>query len=259
LGYANIDKEMLKPMDNQNSPEKNGWSEETWRVFAEYGQYIVPHRLIQLKIISALLVGLEDDARIIDLCCGDGLLAEMLLDSKKAAIVYGLDGSVEMLRRATGRLSRFGSRFVPKMIELSDQAWRSSGEPVDALVSSMAIHHLDGPQKQVLFADIHRMLKKNGTIVIADITDPVSEPGRLLAADMWDESVKDCSMEMDGNTGVYDFFRREEWNIFRYPDPEDIDKPSPLYDQLRWLEKAGFVEIEVHWMLAGHAIFSARK
>jgi tRNA (cmo5U34)-methyltransferase len=250
---------MLKPMDYQNSPDKNGWNEETSRVFVEYGQYFVPHRLMQFKIISALLVGLEEDCRIIDLCCGDGLLSEILLDSKKDAIVYGLDGSVEMLRRATGRLSRFGSRFVPKMIELSNQAWKSSAQPVDALVSSMAIHHLDGPQKQALFADIHRMLKENGTIVIVDITDPVSEPGRLLAADMWDESVKDRSIEMDGNTGAYDFFRREEWNIFRYPDPEDIDKPSPLYDQLRWLEVAGFVEIEVHWMLAGHAIFSARK
>ncbi len=250
---------MLKPMDDQNSPDMNGWDEETSRVFVEYGQYFVPHRLMQFKIIAALLGGLEEDCRMIDLCCGDGTLAGMLLDSKKEAIVYGLDGSVEMLRRATGRLSRFGSRFVPKMIELSSQAWRSSAEPVDALVSSMAVHHLDGPQKQALFADIHRMLKANGRIVIADITAPASEPGRLIASDMWDETVKDRSIEVDGNTGAYDFFRREKWNIFRYPDPEDIDKPSPLYDQLRWLDEAGFVEIEVHWMLAGHAVFSARK
>jgi tRNA (cmo5U34)-methyltransferase len=250
---------MLKPMDDQNSPDKNGWSEENSRVFVEYGQYTVPSRQAQMKIIAALLSGLEQEARIIDLCCGDGLLAERLLDSKKKAVVYGLDGSVEMLRRATRRLRRFGSRFVPQWIELTDLEWRSLPEPVEALVSSMAIHHLDGSQKQTLFADIHKMLKENGVLVIADIIDPVSEAGRKLAADLWDESVKDQSIEMDGNSEVYDFFKREKWNIFRYPDPEDIDKPSPLFDQLRWLEEAGFREIEVHWMLAGHAIFSARK
>jgi tRNA (cmo5U34)-methyltransferase len=246
-------------MDDQNGTEKNGWNEETSRVFVEYGQYTVPKRLAQMKIITALLAGLGEGARIIDLCCGDGLLAEKLLESKKEAIVYGLDGSAEMLQRATRRLRRFGSRFVPQWIELTNLEWRSLPEPVDALVSSMAIHHLDGPQKQTLFADIQKMLKENGLLVIADIIDPISEAGRRLASDLWDESVKDQSIEMDGNSEVYDFFRREKWNIFRYPDPEDIDKPSPLFDQLKWLEGAGFREIEVNWMLAGHAIFSARK
>ncbi len=246
-------------MAEQNSTDKNGWNEETSRDFINYGQYIVPHRHLQLQIISSLLAGLEDGCQIIDLCCGEGLLAEILLDNKKESIVYGLDGSEEMLRRATIKLSRFGNRFVTKIIELSDKSWRLSIAPVDAVVSSMAIHHLDAPQKQDLFSDIYKMLKQNGRIVIADITNSISEPGKLLAADMWDETVKNRSIEVDGNTDVYDFFRREGWNIFRYLDPEDIDKPSPLYEQLRWLENAGFVEIDVNWMLAGHAIFSARK
>ena len=46
---------------------------------------------------------------------------------------------------------------------------------------------------------------------------------------------------------------------FWYLDPDDIDKPSPLFDHLQWLEDAGFVDVDVHWMLAGHALFSARK
>ena len=42
-------------------------------------------------------------------------------------------------------------------------------------------------------------------------------------------------------------------------DPEDIDKPSPLLTQLKWLEQAGFKAVDVFWMQAGHAIFGGWK
>ncbi len=45
----------------------------------------------------------------------------------------------------------------------------------------------------------------------------------------------------------------------RYLDPDDIDKPSRLFDQLNWLEQAGFSDIDVHFMQAGHALFSGWK
>jgi hypothetical protein len=47
--------------------------------------------------------------------------------------------------------------------------------------------------------------------------------------------------------------------MYRYFDPDDIDKPSRLLDQLKWLEQAGFADVDVYWMLAGHAIFGGRK
>ena len=30
-------------------------------------------------------------------------------------------------------------------------------------------------------------------------------------------------------------------------------------EHAKWLEEAGFVQVDVHWMLAGHAVFSAQK
>ena len=47
--------------------------------------------------------------------------------------------------------------------------------------------------------------------------------------------------------------------MYRYFDPEDIDHPSRLFDQLKWLEQAGFADVDVYWMLAGHALFGGRK
>jgi tRNA (cmo5U34)-methyltransferase len=246
-------------MAETDPSDRNGWDEEASRTFVNYGEYFVPHRRLQLQIMAALLSGLDEACQIIDLCCGEGVLAEILLDTIQGATVHGLDGSQEMLQRAAARLSRFGNRFVPQTMELSDRGWRSTSMPVDAVVSSLAIHHLEASQKQALYSDLHRMLKKNGRIVIADVIDPVSQPAKALAADLWDEAVRERALEVDGNTEAYDFFKRAGWNIFRYLDPEDIDQPSPVYEQLGWLENAGFVEMDVHWMLAGHAIFSARK
>jgi tRNA (cmo5U34)-methyltransferase len=123
----------------------------------------------------------------------------------------------------------------------------------------MAIHHLPGLQKQQLFTDVLQMFTGDGIFIIADIIEHTNEMGKNQAAKALDEAVRRRSIELDGNTAAFDFFQKEGWNIFRHLDPKDIDKPSPLFDQLKWLEESGFINIDVHWMLAGHAIFSARK
>jgi tRNA (cmo5U34)-methyltransferase len=245
-------------MDAERPDELNGWSEETSRDFINYGRYIVPERETQMQIICSLLSGLEAPGFILDLCCGEGLLEEIMLDKFPAISIQGLDGSDEMLQKASQRLRRFGERFRGVKFELASPAWRTPASPFNAVVSSLAIHHLLGSQKQALFFDINNMLKPNGRFVIADVIQP-APMGKELAAETLDEVVQKRSFELDGNSSAFDFFKREGWNIFRYLDPEDIDKPSPVFDQLKWLEQAGFVEIDVHWMLAGHAIFSARK
>jgi len=45
--------------------------------------------------------------------------------------------------------------------------------------------------------------------------------------------------ELDGNLEGFTTFERMHWNTYHYFDPEDIDKPSRLLDQLKWLEQAG--------------------
>jgi len=103
------------------------------------------------------------------------------------------------------------------------------------------------------------MLAEKGLFIVADVVAHPDETVRKLVADALDESVRKRSLELDGNTSAFDFFQREGWNIFRQLDPEDIDKPSTLFDQMKWLEQAGFAQIGVAWMLVGHVLFSARK
>lgn len=131
----------------------------------------------------------------------------------------------------------------------------------DAVVSSLAIHHLDSTEKQVLFKDVASILAPGGSFIIADLTEPMDRFGRKLAANTWDEAVRQRSLDLDGDLRGYDQFRQLGWNHYGEPGPEpdSIDKPSSLFDQLKWLEQAGFTDVDVFWMKAGHAIFGGRK
>ncbi len=246
-------------MTENNHEQTDHWSEETSRLFINYGRYFIPQREFQMQVISGLLSILEGENHIVDLCCGEGLLDEIILEGHPSFTLHGLDGSDEMLLKAGERLSRFGDRFTADKFELASDDWRKPGQAINAVISSMAIHHLTGPQKQELFADIFKMLSPDGIFIVADIIAHPDRMGEQQAAEALDDIVRRRSLELDGNLSAFEFFIREGWNIFRYLDPQDIDKPSPLFDQLQWLERSGFSHIDVHWMLAGHAIFSGRK
>jgi len=244
-------------MTRDNPP--NQWDEETSKRYLDYGRYFVPAREQQMLIMVDLIKAMPQPGLILDLCCGEGLLAEMLLDALPGSSYLGMDGSALMLEKAGDRLSLFGDRVKLTSFDLADRSWRKPEGLFQAVVSSLAVHHLDGAGKLALFQDVYAMLKQGGAFIIADMVEPTTSPGRDVAADAWDEAVRRRALELDGNTASLDFFQREGWNTYKYLDLDDIDHPSPLFDQLKWLDQAGFVGIDVHFMLAGHALFSGWK
>lgn len=229
------------------------WSETDSEAFIDYGRYFVPRRAEQIAVISRLLTAGEASLRILELCCGEGLLAEAILEQLPAATVLGCDGSTRMLNRAGKRLARFGARFRARGFDLAAAEWRRPDEPYDAVVSSLAIHHLDAGEKQALYRDVHGMLRPGGRFIVADIVQPVTLEAVEAAAAAWDAAVMVQSLQLAGSLEPYHFFEREQWNLFRHPDP--MDKPSPLHDQLNWLIDSGFAAADVMWLQAGHAIF----
>jgi tRNA (cmo5U34)-methyltransferase len=235
------------------------WNEEASRTFIDYGRYFVPEREHQIETICALIPPNDQPFQIIELCCGEGLLASALLADFPTCTVYGFDGSSEMLKQAQHQLARFGARFQTRLFDLAATDWRKPAWPVRAVVSSLAIHHLDEPQKQTLFRDVYQMLTPDGVFVIADVIQPAHPRGAAVAATAWDRAVQQRALALDGNEDALAIFEQEKWNMYRYFDPEDIDKPSRLLDQLKWLEQAGFGDVDIYWMLAGHAIFGGRK
>ena len=80
-----------------------------------------------------------------------------------------------------------------------------------------------------------------------------------MATCLWDEVVKKQSFVLDGNLGAFEHINETRWNYYSDPEPDALDKPSTLLEQLKWLQEAGLVDMDVFWMNDGHAIFGAYK
>jgi tRNA (cmo5U34)-methyltransferase len=231
-----------------------GWDETDSHDFIDLGRFFVPGREEQIAAVLAMIPD-PGDGLLVDLCCGEGLLSRALLERFPRARVLAMDLSPAMLAQARASLTAQGDRFITQPFDLADSSWRTFPEPVRAFVSSLAIHHLDGAGKQRLFADLAAALAPGGALVIADLVKPATAAAHQLAAQTWDDAVRQRSWELAGHTGPWKKFRDERWNFYADPEPDPVDQPSPLLDQLRWLEAAGFHGVDVYWMKAGHAVF----
>lgn len=244
----------------QGTTEDNPrWQETDSETFVEYGSYFIPEREVQTDVICSLIPAASGECRMLDLCCGEGVLTYALLERFPGSHVFGYDGSQTMLDTARAALSIFAERFETRLFDLADTSWRSFPQPLHAVVSSLAIHHLDAAQKQRLFRDVYAMLEPGGAFVLADIIQPTSKQAVALAGRQWDEAVRQRSLHLSGDLAAYEEFHTLGWNSFTAPEPDPVDKMSPLFDQLKWLEQVGFEAIDVFWAKAGHAVFGGYK
>lgn len=250
---------MVKPRRKPRSRRVKGWDEGSSRSFLDYGRYFVPDRERQISIIADLIPPPPAGALLVELCSGEGLLARALLERFPTCRLLALDGSAAMRTRTQESCDDHADRLTIAEFDLAGRDWRIFPELPHAIISSLAIHHLDGQQKRTLFRDLAEALASGGVLVIADIVRPTDSLGLNVAAQQWDETVRARALALDGDLRAFVEFERLGWNFFRDPDGDPIDKPSTLAEQLTWLAEAGFIGVDCQWLLAGHAIFRGRK
>ena len=100
------------------------WSESDSDDFIDYGAYFVPEREVQIDTICSLIPEPDASAHIVELCCGEGLLAAALARQFPTATVHGLDGSTNMLEASARRLEPFGERSDTRRFDLAATEWR---------------------------------------------------------------------------------------------------------------------------------------
>lgn len=233
------------------------WELSDTEVFARYGDAFVPRRAEQAEIVVDLLNSVPP-GEVLDLCCGEGRLsAEFLLRDPSRRVAL-LDGSKEMLSLAEGRLADFAGRVRTVRADIADRSWREPARYA-GVMTSLAVHHLDGPGKQQLYRDVFAMLIPGGVFVMADLMEPATQVGREVAARGWDEAVHQASHEQFGGDAAERAFTATGWNYYRLSGPDPIDKPSSVAQHLNWLGAAGFQGVDVVWMYAGHAVITATK
>ena len=236
------------------------WTEQNSRTFIDIADVAVPDRREQLgAILSLIPADVSDGFTVVDVCCGDGRLSEAVLERYPRSEVLALDGSEIMLSVASKRLARYGGRAMVRAFALDVGGWTEElPSPLRCVVSSLGIHHLDEGQKRDLFSRLARRIEPGGAILIADIVAPVSEHIKSAHNEIWHRCARRQSEELTGSLATYDRAVDEGWAYYAVEDDE-VDKPSPLFDQLKWLEEAGLTIVDCFWMRAGFAVYGGYR
>jgi tRNA (cmo5U34)-methyltransferase len=241
------------------------WSEDNSADFLELGELFVPARAEQLATLVDLVPAQPTETfTVVELGAGAGHLAQAILEQFPHCHYVALDGSERMREHLSRHLARLGDRVEIRPFELAEQAWRQTlPSPLRCVLSSLCVHHLTGPQKRQFFAEMEQRLEPGGSLLLADVVEPTGPLIAHLFARQYDEIVREQSLVQRGNLSGYEQFNEMRWNYFRYDyasaDPDPIDHPSPLSDQLSWLGEAGFGVASCFWMRAGHAIYGGYK
>jgi tRNA (cmo5U34)-methyltransferase len=183
---------------------------------------------------SALLEFIPNTARrILDLGTGDGrLLALLKLALLKEGVheteAIALDFSPAMIEAARKRFA--GDSSVTVVTHNLDRRLPALGK-FDAVISSIAIHHVVHERKRELYTEVHGLLNPGG--VFCNLEHVASPTPRLHE----------------------EFLNRIGFTV------ETEDPSNKLLDvetQLQWLREIGFVDVDCHWKWRELALLAGR-
>jgi ubiquinone/menaquinone biosynthesis C-methylase UbiE len=123
----------------------------------------------------------RDGERILDIGCGTGLLTIEIARRMQTGEVIGVDASLPMIDVARRKRAGGVCGFEPG---LGEDLPFDDGR-FDAVTSALFYHHVDLSVKRRCAAEMMRVLRQGGRILVADIDRPWNWFGRLYAYGGW--------------------------------------------------------------------------
>lgn len=134
------------------------------------------------RTFKRLLVGLaapQPGEHVLDVGCGTGTLALEIARRAPGAAVAGVDADDAMLQRAGDKARRDGVEIDLRTAMAQDLPFEDAS--FDVAVSSLFFHHLRTPDKVAVAAEVLRVLRPGGRLVIADWGAPRDPVMRVAA------------------------------------------------------------------------------
>jgi ubiquinone/menaquinone biosynthesis C-methylase UbiE len=125
------------------------------------------------------LARIQPGERVLEVGCGTGDVALAAREPAGASgAVYGIDASPEMIAVARAKAARLGAAvdFQVGLIE----ALAFPDASLDVVLSSLMMHHLPEDLKRAGLAEIARVLKPGGRLLIVDIKRPTDRLDHIL-------------------------------------------------------------------------------
>jgi tRNA (cmo5U34)-methyltransferase len=206
-------------------------------------------RSAQWRFMGDLLPFGEQDAfTFLDLGAGTGAAARAILELYPRSVAILTDFSAQMMVEGERELQPFTGRFEYVEFDMSTSSWPAAiPATLDAVVTSMCIHHLPDHRKQGLFTEIFEHLAPGGWYLNYD---PVTSADPVVEA-TWERVNDHDDPEAAGKRlhRTHQEQSRHE-NHARYM--------IPLDQQLDYLRSAGFEGIDVYWKHLENVIYGGR-
>lgn len=146
---------------------------ENWNVIrSEYFE-----ERLKYKLLSQINI---KDKAVADLGCGTGFVSLAL--ANEASIVFSVDNSINMLRQLKQNSLEKNYKNI-YLIKSSLENISLFDELMDAVFINMALHHIKDAKKAI--AEMYRVLKKDGAVIISDVLEHDGEWAREEMFDEW--------------------------------------------------------------------------
>ena len=234
---------MAKPDDTNAAIWQSAEIATTWRAQAGRRERmdVAPQRFM-----AALLpFGEEDTFTFLDLGAGAGAASRAVLDAFPRCTAILADFSAAMRGVGEQEMAPYAGRYRYVEYDMSASDWPAAiPAALDAVVTSLCVHHLPDERKQGLFAEIFGHLGPGCWYLNYD---PVRTDDPVVTA-TW-QRVSDAR---DPETAAQRLHRTPEeqarWdNHVRYI--------IPLPQQLEYLRSAGFHGIDVYWKQLDYVVY----
>ena len=202
---------------------------ETVEYYDSWIRKAVPGYDDMFAIAGELLPFAADAAiDVLDLGAGTGLFAGHVLERCPQGRFVLYDVAARMLDVARERFSAYPGRFRYVVDD-----YRNLGDvgSFDLVISSLSIHHLADQEKKELCGRIYAVLRAGGMFINIDQIKGPTPALQELYFKTWLAKVRQAGASEDELQGGIE--RRLAF-----------DREATLADQLRWLEEAGFADVD---------------
>jgi len=202
------------------------------------------------RILGDLLPFAESDAfTFLDLGAGTGSATRTILDRYPRSSAVLAEYSPQMISGGIRELQAYDGRFRYVEFDMLSGAWPDAiPSPLDAVITSLCIHHMPDERKQSLFAEIFGHLAPGSWYFNYD---PVTSEDPVVAA-MWQLIADRGDPDAEHNRN-----HRTPQQQARYEN--HVRHMIPLEQQLTYFRAAGFEGVDVYWKHLENVIYGGRR
>jgi ribosomal protein S18 acetylase RimI-like enzyme/ubiquinone/menaquinone biosynthesis C-methylase UbiE len=230
-------------------------SPELSKIYLSGVRSAIPLASQQLETLVRLIAAVDIPIRrVLDLGCGDGVLAASIREKWPEVDLVLVDFSESMIAAAR---ARFGNSARYVLRDFGDPSWTEALRDMgtfDAVVSGFSIHHQPDTVKRRIYSQILAVLQPGGIFLNLEHVSSSSPWGRHVADDCFIDSL--WAFHQSSNPEVT---RRSVADSFHHRPDKAANILAPVEHQCDWLRKLGFVDVDCYFKHFELALFGGKK